>query len=102
MTAADIATLVLLSASAVFFLGGTVALLRFPDVFSRLHAVTKADNLGLGLLAFGLALQAGSLAVAVKLILIWLVVMVVGACAGYLVVRSALEHTENGPGEGDP
>jgi hypothetical protein len=47
-----------------FFLAGTVGVLRFPDTHSRLHALTKADNLGLGLVAAGLALQAESAAAA--------------------------------------
>lgn len=36
-----------------FYLAGTVGLLRLPDVFTRLHALTKADNLGLGLIVLG-------------------------------------------------
>jgi len=39
---------------AFFFLAGTVGLLRFPDTITRLHASTKADNLGLGLIILGL------------------------------------------------
>ena len=49
----------LVLAGAFFFLAGTVGLLRFPDVYNRLHALTKADNLGLGLVVAGLAIQAG-------------------------------------------
>jgi len=41
-------SILLLLAGAVFFLAGTLGLLRFPDVYTRLHALTKADNLGLG------------------------------------------------------
>ena len=38
----------LIGAGVFFFLAGTVGLLRFPDSLTRLHALTKADNLGLG------------------------------------------------------
>ena len=58
-----------------FFLAGTIGLLRFPDVFTRLHAVTKADNLGLGLVVFGLLLQTNSWEMVGKLLLIWLLVL---------------------------
>jgi multicomponent Na+:H+ antiporter subunit G len=88
----DLATAALLLASAVFFLGGTLGLVRFPDSFCRLHALTKADNLGLGLLIAGLSLQAESLAVVIKLVLVWLLVMVVGSCSAYLVARHALRE----------
>jgi multicomponent Na+:H+ antiporter subunit G len=54
----DAAALLLLAAGAFFFLAGTVGLLRFPDVHTRLHALTKADNVGLGLVTLALALQA--------------------------------------------
>ncbi len=79
---------------AFFFLAGTVGLLRFPDTFSRLHALTKADNLGLGLIALGLALQAGSLAVAVKLFTIWLLAMLAGTTNCYLLGRNQIRSRE--------
>jgi monovalent cation/proton antiporter MnhG/PhaG subunit len=43
-----------ISFGVFFFLAGTVGLLRFPDTLTRLHALTKADNLGLGLIMLGL------------------------------------------------
>ena len=75
---------------AFFFLAGTVGLLRFPDVYSRLHALTKADNFGLGLVLSGLALDAWSWTVALKLLFIWLLVMLASTTACHLVARTAL------------
>jgi multicomponent Na+:H+ antiporter subunit G len=68
----DSLSIALLLAGAGFFFAGTVGLLRFPDVYTRLHALTKADNLGLGLIVLGLMLRAESGAVAGKLLVIWL------------------------------
>jgi multicomponent Na+:H+ antiporter subunit G len=79
----------LLIAAAFFFLAGTVGVLRFPDVHARLHAITKADNLGLGLLVAGLALQAESLVVAAKLLLIWVLALVASASSCYLIANKA-------------
>ena len=79
----------LLLSGAFFFLAGTVGLLRFPDVYTRLHALTKADNLGLGLTTAGLILQADSVPGALKLVLIWLLVLVTSATACYLIAGSA-------------
>ena len=90
MTVIDILTTALLIAGAVFFLAGTLGLLRFPDVYTRLHALTKADNLGLGLMIAGLALESASLAVAGKLFLIWLLVLLSGASVAHLIARGAL------------
>lgn len=44
----DALGLLLIISGALFFAAGTVALIRFQGVRSRLHALTKADNLGLG------------------------------------------------------
>jgi multicomponent Na+:H+ antiporter subunit G len=72
-------------AGALFFFAGTAGLLRFPDTLSRLHALTKADNLGLGLIVLGLGLSAGSFLVALKLVLIWLVALMAGSTVCHLV-----------------
>jgi len=79
----------LFAASAFFFLAGSVGLVRFPDVYTRLHALTKADNLGLGLTIAGLALHADSWVVVLKLLLTWVLVMGAGATACYLVAHAA-------------
>ena len=50
----DIFTVCAVSAGAFFFLAGTLGLLRFPNSLTRLHALTKVDNLGLGLVVLGL------------------------------------------------
>ena len=90
MQVTDFFTLLLLLAGAVFFLAGTVGLLRFPDVYTRLHALTKADNVGLGLVVAGLVLQAESWAAMGKLLLIWLLVLLASASVAHLVARTAL------------
>lgn len=87
---AGLATAALLVASAFFFTAGILGLLRFPDTLTRLHALTKADNLGMGCLVAGLMLQAETLAAAAKLGLIWLLAMFVGASTSYLVARHTL------------
>lgn len=83
----DLWTMAAVSAGAVFFLAGTVGLLRFPDSLTRLHALTKADNLGLGLVVLGLLPQAGGILDALKLIVIWLLVMLSGASVAQLIAR---------------
>jgi len=86
---ADLFTVVAVSAGVLFFLAGVVGLLRFPDALTRLHALTKADNVGLGLVVLGLLPQAGSLFEALKLLLVWLTVLLAGATVGQLIARVA-------------
>lgn len=85
----DLASTLLLFAGAAFFFAGTVGLLRFPDIYTRLHALAKADNLGLGCVLAGLALQADSLALALKLLAIWPLALIASAAVGYSIARRA-------------
>lgn len=92
MTVTQILTAVLLIIGGGFFFAGTLGLLRFPDVYTRLHALTKADNVGLGFIVGGLVLQAESWAGAAKLLFIWWLVLIASASASHLVVRNALRR----------
>lgn len=82
-------SIALVMAGAVFFLAGTVGLLRFPDSLTRLHALTKADNLGLGLVVLGLLPRVEGLSGGLKLILIWILALLAGAVASQLIASSA-------------
>lgn len=86
--ALDIFSVIAVAAGAFFFFAGTVGLLRFPDALTRLHALTKADNLGLGLIVLGLLPQAGSALGAVKLVAVWLLVLMSGAIVTQLLARA--------------
>jgi multicomponent Na+:H+ antiporter subunit G len=66
-----------------------VGLLRFPDAYTRLHALTKADNLGLVLVVIGLLPQVDGVLTALKLLLVWLLVMLSSAAVSQLIARSA-------------
>lgn len=83
----DVVAAVLIAAGLVFFTAGTVGLLRFPDLRSRLHALTKADNLGLGLILVGLMLQADSPAIAAKLLVVWMLALIAAATNSALLAR---------------
>jgi multicomponent Na+:H+ antiporter subunit G len=94
MSVLSVLSYVLIAGGLVFFTAGTVGLLRFPDVFSRLHALTKADNLGLGFIVLGAILRHGELTVILKLILIWLLVLIASATTCYLVAEAARRHPD--------
>ncbi|WPL16368.1 Multiple resistance and pH homeostasis protein G [Thiorhodovibrio winogradskyi] len=83
-------SIVLISAGLGFFSAGTLGLLRLPDLFTRLHALTKADNVGLGLVILGLLPWAPSLWYAFQLVLIWLLVLLGGATGAHLIAKRAL------------
>ena len=94
--ARDGLTILAVCAGAFFFLAGSVGLLRFPDAMSRLHALAKADNLGLGLIVLGLVPQATGLLAALKLVAIWLLVLLAGAVVTQLIAAAARSNRQPG------
>lgn len=88
----DLWTVLAVSAGAILFLAGTTGLLRFPDAYARLHALTKADNLGLGLVVLGLLPQVDSVSAGLKLLCIWALVLLSGATASQLIARVLLRR----------
>ncbi len=83
--ALDLFSVLAISAGVFFFFAGAVALLRFPDSLSRLHALTKADNLGLGLVILGLLPRAASPLAALKLVVLWALVQMSSATVAQLI-----------------
>lgn len=90
--------LVLVALGAVFFVAGTVGMLRFPCAVSRLHALTKADTLGLGLVVLGAAVMAGTGGAALRLALIWVAVALAGALGAQLIAA----FVRRAGGDADP
>jgi multicomponent Na+:H+ antiporter subunit G len=74
-----------------FYLSGSIGVLRFPTVLCRLHALTKADNVGLGLIMLGLSLLGGSTLFSVKALSVWLIVLLCSAASSTLIAR----HSED-------
>jgi multicomponent Na+:H+ antiporter subunit G len=90
MTAVEGLAAVALVVGGGFYLAGTVGLLRFPDALSRLHALTKADNVGLLLVCVGLGLLSSSWRDAALLLLIWLLALLASTVSAHLIARRAL------------
>ena len=88
----DPLSILLILTGVIFFVAGTLGLLRFPDTFSRLHALTKADNLGLGFVMLGIALQAQTWLQIAKLVLIWALVLIAAGTVAQLIARAALSE----------
>jgi len=102
MIALDILTGLLLLGALFFFVAGTVGLLRFPDLYARLHALTKADNVGLGLTVLALMLQAESWPEVLKLGMVWLLVLAASSTVCVLIGSEAYRRgikpwTRNSP-----
>ncbi len=81
----DWAAIALITLGLFFYVSGTLGLLRLPDTYTRLHALTKADNLGLGLLMMGLLLQVDDIFWGIKLLLVWLLMLVASSVNAHLI-----------------
>jgi multicomponent Na+:H+ antiporter subunit G len=96
----DMLSWVCLLGGAIFLLIGAIGILRFPDFYTRLHAVSTCDTLGAGLVLFGLMLQGGLSLVTVKLLLIFIFMMFTGPTAVHALAGAA-RHKELKPVVGD-
>lgn len=88
---------VLLVTGCVFFAVGTLGLFRFSETLTRIHALTKVDNLGLGFIVLALLLDVPSLAVAMKVILIWWVALAASATSAHLIARAVPSQPHENP-----
>lgn len=98
MSIVDIVAGGLLALGLFFFLAGSIGLLRFPDAASRLHALTKADNAGLGLVALAAMLHFGSWALAPKIAAVWLFAVVASGVSAQLMARAARDGARSEAG----
>jgi multicomponent Na+:H+ antiporter subunit G len=90
MNVTEIFSLFFCGAGLFFFIAGTAGLIRFPDVLSRLHALTKADNLGLGLIVIGLLPQLSSWLDLFRLVVVWGLVTFSSAACSYLIASQVI------------
>lgn len=80
----------LFAVGCVFFtLVGVVGLFRLPDVYTRAHAVTKADTLGAGFAVLAVAVAFGPDVSLLKAALLFAIIFVANPTAVHLLVRAA-------------
>ena len=90
----DLWTVVAVTSGLIFFVAGTVGLLRLPDTLTRLHALAKADTLGAGLIVLGLLPQANGVLAGLKLLAVWALVLLSSATVAQLIGRAARAEEE--------
>jgi len=97
MTVLDLIASVLIVLGALMSLLAGIAVLRFPDTMSRIHAATKPQVLGIMLLMVGLGLRLGSPGVIGVLVLIVILQFVTAPVSAHLTVRVAFRNAKDGP-----
>jgi multicomponent Na+:H+ antiporter subunit G len=89
-TAIDVSSWVLMALGAFFTLVGMFGLVRMPELFTRMHAVSVMETLGAGFLILAMVLQAGFSLVTLKLLFIWLLFLFMGPVVTHALARAAL------------
>jgi multicomponent Na+:H+ antiporter subunit G len=84
----DVVSVALLFVGVAFLLGGTVGLVRLPDLYTRAHAASKCDSAGAGSILLALVLQGGLAFGDLKLVLLMLLVLVSGPTTAHALARA--------------
>lgn len=86
----DVASWLCLATGGFFCIVGGVGLLRMPDFFTRMHAVSVTETLGAGLILIGLMLQSGWSLVSAKLLIVGLLIFFTSPTATHALAKAAL------------
>lgn len=71
---------------------GTLGLFRFPDPYTRMHAVGMGDTLGVGLLGLGLFLLSPNWILRLKLVVILCLFWTINPTMTHMVAKASLIH----------
>ena len=86
----DVVSWISIGGGVFFIVVGSIGLVRFPDVYTRLHASGMTDTMGAGLVLVGLAFQAGPTLITVRLMIIWAFLLFTSPIATHALARAAL------------
>jgi len=92
MLAVDVASWALIALGSFFTVAGALGLLRMPEIFTRMHAASVIDTLGVGLLFLGLCLQAGFSLVTLKLVFLLALFFFMSPVVTHALARACLHE----------
>ncbi|SIP94892.1 multicomponent Na+:H+ antiporter subunit G [Rhizobium sp. RU35A] len=82
-------TVLLLVAGSAFALMGSIGLIRFPDMFSRMHAASKAGTVGSGLLLLAAGLHSADLSIFARALAGFFFFILTTPVSAHLLARAA-------------
>jgi multicomponent Na+:H+ antiporter subunit G len=85
----DIIAGILLLIGAVFSLGAVVGIIRFPDVYSRMHSASKAGTLGAGLMLLAIAVQANDVSIITRALAAIVFFLLTAPISAHLLARAS-------------
>ncbi len=90
--AIEIMSAICLLIGSFFCISGGVGILRFPDFYTRMHAVGVSDTLGAGMILIGLMLQSQDILVIAKLVMILLLMLLINPAASHVLAKAAIHN----------
>lgn len=87
---------ILVTGGLIFFTGGSIGVLRFPDFYTRLHPAGKLDTAGQFLTMSGVALYLGqdmsvhALLTAAKIVLIVIFIYITSPTATHAIIEAGV------------
>lgn len=91
-------TLINISSGLCLFIGGFacisggIGILRFPDFYTRVHAVGVTDSLGAAMILIGLMMHSPNFFVFAKLVMILLLTLLIGPTTSHVLAKAALHN----------
>ena len=86
----DTTSWILIIIGAFALVCGAIGVLRFPDVYTRMHAGSITDTLGSAAILIGLMLQAGPTLISAKLGLILIFIFITSPTSSFSLAHAAL------------
>lgn len=89
---------IIISSGLCLFIGsflcvsGGIGLFRFPDFYTRMHAVGVTDTLGAGLILIGLMILSTGFLVFAKLVIVLLLTLLIGPTTSHVLAKAALHN----------
>jgi multicomponent Na+:H+ antiporter subunit G len=84
----SIAAGLLMIGGTAFMLVAAIGLLRLPDLYTRMHAVTKAGTLGIGLVLISAAVAFGDVSVTTRALVALLFVLFTAPVSAHMIGRA--------------
>ena len=89
---ADVVSWVLIGLGSFFTIVGALGLVRMPEIFTRMHAASVVDTLGVGFLILGMAVQAGVGLVLLKLLFLLALFFFTGPVVTHALAQACLHE----------
>lgn len=88
----EIVSCVLILLGVIFMFIATIGLLRFPDFYIRMSAITKGATLGVGLILLGLGVYFNQPDIMLKVIAIIVFTFITAPVAAHVIGRTAVRN----------